>query len=180
MSTPVTTTQSNLTISTVPALNPQAPAFISPPTSTSLYLACSRAVLLQTAMAEVYNPIDSSSTQKLRVILDNESQRPYLTNRVKNSLKLTLARRQQLSIATFGATKGAPRHCDVVCIDIVTQSCQQEELELLTILRIFKPLLTQPVDLSSAAYSHLAPLQLATFSQLNFMFHPLSHKPYLG
>ena len=165
MSAPVTTTQSNLTISTAPALNPQAPAFISPPTSTSLYLACSRAVLLQTAMAEVYNPIDSSSTQKLRVILDNGSQRYYLTNRMKNSLKFTTTRRQQLSIATFGATKGALRHCDVVRIGIVTQSGQREELELFTIPHICEPLLAQPVDLSSAAYSHLAPLQLAETHQ---------------
>ena len=103
MSIPVTSTQSNLTISTAPALNPQAPAFVLPPTSTSLYLACSRAVLLQAAMAEVYNPIDPSSTQKLT--LDNRSQQSYLTDRVKNSLKLTATRRQQLSIATFGATK---------------------------------------------------------------------------
>ena len=105
MSTPVTSTQSNLTISTAPALNPQAPAFVSPLTSTSLYLAYSRVVLLQTAMAEVYNPIDSSSTQKLRIILDNGSQRSYLTDRVNNSLKLTATRRQRLSIATFGAPK---------------------------------------------------------------------------
>ena len=165
MSAPVTTTQSNLTISTAPALNPQAPAFISPPTSTSLYLACSRAVLLQTAMAEVYNPIDPSSTQKLRVILDNGSQRSYLTNRMKNSLKLTTTRRQQLSIATFGATKGAPRHCNVVRVGIVTQSGQREELELFTISHICESLLAQPVDLSSAAYSHLAPLQLAETHQ---------------
>ena len=157
--------QSNLTISTAPALNPQAHAFISPPTSISLYLACSKAVLLQTAMAEVYNPIDSSSTQKLRVILDNGSQRSYLTNKMKNSLKLTTTRRQQLSIATFGATKGAPRHCDVVRIGIVTQTGQQEELELFTILHIREPLLAQHVDLSSAVYSHLAPLQLAETHQ---------------
>ena len=123
VSAPVITTQSNLTISTVPTLNPQAPAFISPPTSTSLYLACSRAVLLQTVMDEVYNLIDSSSTQKLRVILDNRSQ-------------------QEDSIATSGATKGAPRHCDVVRIGIVTQSSQGEELELLTI----------PLDMSAPTF----------------------------
>ena len=161
VSTAVTSTQSNLTISTTPALNPQAPAFVSPPTSTSLYLACSRAVLLQTATAEVYNPTDSSSTQKLRIILDNGSQRSYLTDRVKNSLKLTATRRQKLSIATFGATKGVPRYCDVVRIGIVTQSGQREELELLTIPHICEPLLAQPVDLSSAVYGHLAPLRLA-------------------
>ena len=55
---------------TVAVLNPSAPVFQSPPTSTSLYVDSSKAILLQTALVEAYNPDDPSLTVKLRIITD--------------------------------------------------------------------------------------------------------------
>ena len=43
-------------------LNPTAPTFTSTPTSTSLYVGSSKAMLLQTALAEVYNLDNPSLT----------------------------------------------------------------------------------------------------------------------
>ena len=102
---------------------------------------------------------------RLRIIMDSGSQRSYLTDRVKNALGLQSVRRQQLSIATFGAIRGDPRHYDVVCIGIITKSGQREELDLLTVSHICESLLAQPVDLCSKMYSHLAPLNLADTHQ---------------
>ena len=160
-STPSTSTQSNSTTSTVPAQNPQAPAFTSTPTSTSLYVGSSKAVLLQTALAEVYNPTNPSLTLKLTLILDSGSQRSYLTEQVKNNLRLQRVKQQHLSISTFGASRGDPRYCEVVHIGITTRSGQDEVLELLIVLHICEPLSAQSVDLYSKMFPHLAPLTLA-------------------
>lgn len=56
---------------TAPALNPQVPPFTSLPTSTStsLYVDSSRAVLLQTAVTEAYNPTNPLSTMRLRTTI---------------------------------------------------------------------------------------------------------------
>ena len=166
-STPTTPTQRNVPTNTAPALNPQTPAFTSPPTSTStsLYVDSSRAVLLQTAVTEAYNPTNPSLTMRFRIIMDSGSQRSYLTDRVKNALGLKSVRKQQPSITTFGATRGDQKLYDIVRIGVITKSGQREELDLLTVPHICEPLLAQPVDLCSRMYSHLAPLNLADTHQ---------------
>ena len=120
----------NSTTSTAATLNLQATVFTSPPTSTSIYVESSRTVLLQTTVAETYNP---TNPPRLRIIVDSGSQQSYLTERVKNALRLKSVKGQHLSVATFGATKGDPRHCDIVCIGVITTSGQREELKLLTV-----------------------------------------------
>ena len=52
--------------STTSSLNPNAPEF-SPPSSNSLYINVSQAVLLQTALVEVYNPANPSFVRRMRV-----------------------------------------------------------------------------------------------------------------
>ena len=56
------------TSTTTPALDPRAPSFTSPSTSTSLYVDFSKTALLQTAVAEVYNPTKPSSTLRIRTV----------------------------------------------------------------------------------------------------------------
>ena len=58
------------TIETTSSLNPSAPEF----NPNSLYIDASQAVLLQTALAEVYNPANPSLQRRVRVVLDNGSQ----------------------------------------------------------------------------------------------------------
>ena len=114
---PATTPQNLSTSATT--LNPSAPTFTSTPTSTNLYVGSSKAVLLQTAIAEVYNPKNTSSTLKLRFILDSGSQCSYHTEQVKNTLGLQRVKQQQLSILTFGSSQQDTRYCEVVRIGIV-------------------------------------------------------------
>jgi len=125
----------------------------------------SKAVLLQTAIAEVYNPKNPSSTLKLRLILDSGSQRSYLTEQIKNTLGLQRVKQQQLSILTFGSSKRDTRHCEVVRIGIATRDGQDEILELLTVPHICEPLAPQPIDLCSTSFPHLSSLMLADTHQ---------------
>ena len=142
-------------------LDPSAPVFTSPPTSTSLYVDSSKAILLQTALVEVHNPLNPSLTSKVRVIMDNGSQRSYVTQRVKESLALVASDKQRLSIAAFGAKKGDPRLCEIVRIAIQTKFGQKQELELFVVPHICDPITAQSVNLSSRMYDHLSRLDLA-------------------
>ena len=85
-----------------PGLNPNATAFAMPSTIT-LCMDTNKAVLLQTALADVYDPLDPHSTCKARTILDSGSQRSYITARTKDTLSLRLVSEQCLSIAAFGS-----------------------------------------------------------------------------
>ena len=78
--------------------DPSAPIFTSPPTLSSLYVDSSKAILLQTALVEAYNPNDPSFTMKLRVTMDSESQRSYLTQCARDTLALAATDNQCLSI----------------------------------------------------------------------------------
>ncbi|XP_065902449.1 uncharacterized protein [Dysidea avara] len=165
------TPQRNLTVSTpaaaqttspsTTALNPTAPTFTSPPTSTSLYVDASKTVLLQTALSQAYNPRNPSMTYNLRLILDSGSQRSYLTERAKNSLGLDRVKKQKLSIATFGASQSSTTCSDVVRVGISTKDGEGEILDVLVVPHICQPLSAQPIDLCSKIYTHLAPLNLA-------------------
>ena len=101
----------------VPTLNPSAPAFTSS-TATSLYMDSNRAILLQTALAEVSNPHDPSLTLRLRIVMDSGSQRSYLTQRVRDTLALPASGKQRLSIAAFGSKQGEAKQCEVVRIAV--------------------------------------------------------------
>ncbi len=56
-----------------PRLNPDAPTFPAPGT-TSLWVNTKRAVLLQTARTEVFNPAMPQSSLEVRIVLDSGSQ----------------------------------------------------------------------------------------------------------
>jgi len=120
-------------------------------------------VLLQTAIAQVYNPKNPSSTLKLRLIFDSGSQRSYLTQQVKDTLGLQRVKQQQLSILTFGSSRRDTRHCEVVRIGIATQCGQDEVLELLTVPHICEPLSPQPI--CPKTFPHLSSLTLADTHQ---------------
>ena len=146
---------------TTSTLDPSAPVFTSPPTSTSLYVDSSKAILLQTALVEAYNPGDSSVTLKLRIILDSGSQRSYVKQRVKDALALVPSDKQTLSIAAFGAKRGSSKPYELVHVTIKGRSGHQQELELFVVPFICDPLTTQSVNVNAKEFSHLAQLDLA-------------------
>ena len=102
---PVTTSANNPSASTVTnsQMNPAAPVF-SPTTQTfSLWTHTSKAVLLQTAQASVFNPDDPQRTKRVGIVFDNGSQRSYIKEQLKSDLNLTVRGRQSMSIMTFGS-----------------------------------------------------------------------------
>lgn len=158
---PPTVAVSNNPMTTGSILNPTAPVFTTPPTSTSLYVNSSQTVLLQTALVQAHNPSNPSVEVGLRVILDSGSQRSYVTRRVKDALSLVPSNKQSLSIAAFGARRGTQRSYEMVRIVVKGRSGHQQELELFVVPHICDPLMAQSVDVNSSECAHLSQLDLA-------------------
>ena len=73
-------------------LNPTAPSF--GPTTTTMYTRSNQTVLLQMAKAVAVNPDDTTRSMEVYIILDNGSQKSYITSRIKKLLRLrTLGKR---------------------------------------------------------------------------------------
>ena len=75
-----------------------------------------------------------------RVILDADSQRSYITHRMKDVLSLPAERKQRMSIRAFGSTDDGVQECDVVNICMKTEDGGMLELTLFTVPLICKPL----------------------------------------
>ena len=101
-------TQSNAE-ETKSSLNSSTPEFVPHPTETTLYLDARRTVLLQTAVAEGFNPMDRNRKES---VLDSGSQHSYLTEHLRLRLGLESVSTQNLAIA-----RGA-KPCDIVRIGI--------------------------------------------------------------
>ena len=67
-------------------------------------------VLLQTAIAPVSSPCDSSVEIRARLIFDNCSQRSYVTSAWKKELKLPVLGSQTLLLKTFGENTQDYKH----------------------------------------------------------------------
>ena len=146
------------------SLNPHAAIYTTTPTTTSLYVNANKTVMLQTAQAHIFNPHQPQLTSEVRIILDSGSQRSYITSRVKDALSLLSEGKQQLSVITFGSTKGDPKSCEVVQVGMRTKDGSDQELTLFTVPLICEPLSAQPISLCSEKYSHLSQLDLADLS----------------
>ena len=157
-----------------PQLNPNAPAFtnpppvdptVQPPSVSAMYVDSGKMVLLQTAVAEVTNPQDSSCSMKVGIVFDGGSQKSYLTQRVKTNLNLPVDRKKSLSIAACGSRKGRPRECEVVHLAIRTKCGDSQLLELFVVPHICDPVMTQTTVACVKMYSHLSQLDLADLNQ---------------
>ena len=100
-------------------LDPEAPPYVLNPTMNALSSTSTKSVLLQTARALVYNPKVPDSHMELRVLLEGESQRSYMTERARRVLQVEPEGEQQLSIAAFGSERGGPKVCPIVNVGIL-------------------------------------------------------------
>ena len=123
-----TPSSSNAPTTTHSTLNPSAPEFTPPFTSTSLCASANRVILLQTALAEISNPRDPARVLKARIVMDSGSQKSYVTKRVKNRLSLPAITKQRLSIAAFGSSMGQAEQYDVICLNVRTKTGDTQEL----------------------------------------------------
>lgn len=157
--------QSQETASNGSRLNVNAPPFPSQGT-TSLYVAASKTVLLQTALATICKPDQPTVCQHVRVVLDLGSQRSYVTQRAARALSLESEGVRKMSIFTFGSSEKALTDCELVRVVMKTLD-GEIELRLLTTPIICEPLEAQPVTLCVNLYEHLSALELADSSDGN-------------
>ena len=75
-------------------------------------------LFLQSASTVIMNPNDSSTGVNIHVVFDNYSQRPYISEHLKNTLNLPTVRTDQLIIKTFGTQSEKRTHCDLVNVCI--------------------------------------------------------------
>ena len=142
---------------TVSNSDPHAPVFLA---GTSVNLSnIDKPVLLQTALAKLFNPGDPQCHLVVRVLFDTGSQRSYITNRVKDELSLEEKAEQRLMLRTFGNSGGKEEHCSVVEVGIFTGDCSVN-LELLSVPLICPDLTNQPVSRCRKTYQHLTHLKL--------------------
>ena len=97
--------------------------------------------------------------------MDSGSQKSYLTQRAKDSLRLPVIGKQYLSIAAFGTGRREPKQCEIVRLAVRTKCGGAQELDMFVVPHICDPLTTQAVSTYSKMYSHLTQLELAEISQ---------------
>lgn len=147
------------------ALNPAAPSFQPPTTSSTLLVNARGPVLLQTARVKLFNPEYPGQTVEVRAILDTGSQQSYATSKVKDALSLRCHEKRTMSVMTFGASDKRTQTYDVVRIGVTTRDSQKQEMEFVCTPLICQPLTVQPIDLCKEKYRHLAGLDLADPNQ---------------
>ena len=76
-----------------------------------------RGVVLQTAKTYAFGP-DPNSKQLVRVLFDLCSQRTYISEELKQKLKLKSLKTETLNLNTFGTDKFRKQKCDLVEINL--------------------------------------------------------------
>lgn len=151
-------------------LDPDAPEFtgkppinptVQPPAASTLYVDSNKKVLLQTAVAEVINPRDTSHTLKVGIVFDGGSQLSYLTQRVKDTLALPVSSKKYLAVAAFGSRKGRPKQCDVVHLAVRTKHGDNQVLEVFVVPHVYDPVTSKAAATCVKMYGHLSQLDLA-------------------
>ena len=114
-------------------------------------------VLLQTAQAVVCNR-DNGKRLRVRILLDNGSQRSYISEEVYKKLGLKSLGKHCLNLNTFGSGKIARKHCEVVSLALETSSGEVVNISGLTYPVICSPI---PSKVDITEFSHLQGLQFA-------------------
>ena len=142
-------------------LNPQAKPFNSAHT-VQLYANASKSILLQTAQAHICNPTALTvPPMQVRIVLDNGSQRSYISELARNQLSVRSQGTQVMSIATFGRRGNNPQLCDTVTIELKLKNGSSMNLTLFVVPTICEPLRREPVGLCIESCEHLTQLELA-------------------
>ena len=119
-------------------------------------------VLLQTTVATIKNPGDPEITGNARIIFDSGSQRSFVTNRLRDSLKLPIVGRESMIIKAFGLDSNDVQICDLTTLKIKNGlSDLSVDIQALSVPVIASPIQGQLVQWAKQNYKHLANLQLA-------------------
>ena len=100
-------------------------------------VASTNQVLMQTATVTVQNTEDNFSIP-VRLILDTDSQRSYITENLAKGLQLKLKQTKKLSVVTFGSNRPKNINCKRGCLNLLfkdgSTNCvplNQREIEFL-------------------------------------------------
>ena len=117
--------------------------------------------MLQTSQAFVSSVNETSKGQR-RILFDNCSQKSFVTNDVKEQVKIPIIKSENLSIKVFGSTKTNLEKFDVVQLKI--QPCSSSNfkiIEAIVVPIICSPLSGQFTELAKNQYTHLNNIQLS-------------------
>ena len=118
-------------------------------------------ILVQTAQAKVYSPVESALSAKIRVLLDLGSQRSYITKKLAESLALACLGKETVLIKTFGDQTGKLVTCDIVQVQVQCNDGLSLFIKCYVVDFVYSPITNQYIEFSQANYSHLIWLHLA-------------------
>ena len=94
--------------------------------TTSIYAKSKNDVFFQAAHTKIYTADDQLIP--VHLLLDNGSQRSYITNALKSRLRLVPVRQEKLSVNTFGSTGCKREERDVLSVTL--QSIGGENIKI--------------------------------------------------
>ena len=126
-------------------------------TTTTSNMGSKGTILLQTARTTATN-YDGSRSASVRVLFDSGSQRSYISNRLKTTLKLKPIKNETLNLNTFGNSKFRKQNCDLVELNL-----EDKEHSKVTIKALSFPVICSslPSRINIQEFPHLDGLELA-------------------
>ena len=153
-----------------PSDKPQSKEAASQPDKSSpesapivMFIGSKTPILLQTAQAIINQTGSAQHGRRIRIILDSGSQRSYVTNHLKEELKLPVDHQEAMLIRTFGSKGEKSQTCDVIRFSIKFLDGKDMQLSAYSVPLICEPLTNQTVALAKNMYDHLSGLYLADY-----------------
>ena len=128
--------------------------------TSATHVGFSNNVLLQTAFCKVSS--DSKLFFDARILFDSGSQRSYITENLKNELKLETVRTERVILRVFGQSESSARSLDVVNLVVKNNSGGKAfGIQALCVPLICEPLSNQDISIATKRFPNLRSLKLA-------------------
>ena len=118
--------------------------------------------MLQTAYTKVSN-FSTQKEAKVCVLFDTGSQRSYISDELRNYLKLSVLRKERIFIKTFGKVEPTIKTVDIVQLKVLSPS-KSVVIEAICTPFICSDILSQNVHSVASQYQLLQNLRLADSS----------------
>eukprot|EP00794_Sanderia_malayensis_P016989 gene16989-18701_t len=133
--------------------------------TTAMFVDTRNSVLLQTAKGYVSAPNDPGNSQLARLIFDNGSQKSYVSEELRNKLRLPTLSQETLSIKTFGMNDGTLQVCDLTQIAVRSPFTDEVTyVDVYVVPMVCAPLTRQVIKEAVNLYPHLQRIPLADFN----------------
>ena len=105
-------------------------------------------VLMQTAKTHIWNPI-SGSRENVRLLLDSESQRTYITEALARRLNLNMGEINEITRVTFGSEKPKTIRTPTTTLDIELRDDSILKINANVVPNIIRSIQRRPINLKS-------------------------------